>query len=97
MNETNKVTLVQIGLFYSALICADMTSKIHSVNNPDYYSEGTISSGTLTYRVLSGCQMQFNNVIQLVRHRIFWVKKKSPLVYITIRESNDKLDCGLGT
>ena len=79
------VTLVQIGFYYSALICADMTSKIQSLNNIKCYTEGSISSGTLTCKVLSGHQMCFNNVIQLIRHRIFWIKKNSPLVHLAIR------------
>ena len=94
-NSTDNHTLTQIGLFFAALMCAELKSKIHAMNI-DKYTEGIITAGSLKCKVISGRQVRFNNIVQPIRHRFFWVKNNSPLVYLAIRESHKKLGCGLG-
>ena len=70
MIKTDKHTLTQISFFFAALIRADLKTKMH-ILNIDMYTEGVISSGTLSCRVISGRQARFKNVVNPVVHCIF--------------------------
>ena len=73
-----------------------MKLKIQSLNDIYCYTEDRISSGTLTCRVMPGHQVRFDSFVQPIRHRIFWIKKNSPLVYLAVWELHSKLGSCLG-
>ena len=79
--------LAQIGFYWSALIYADLDSKVHDLVL-DRYSVGRISYGTLSCKVISGRLIRHNAVVNLTRHKIYYLRNDSPLVKLAVKESH---------
>ena len=63
----------------------------------DRYQDGFIKYNSLVCRTICGRQLRFNNVINPIRHTVFYLQTNSPLVKMAIAEAHKRIGCGLGT
>ncbi len=46
---------------------------------------------------MCGPQLRFNNVVNPVRHQVYFLQTNSPLIKMAITEAHKRIGCGLGT
>ena len=94
-NESDKLTLCRIGFYFGALMCAELTKQMPKLHL-DKYQDGYIKYNSLICKTISGRQLRFNNVINPLRHQVYFLQSNSPLVKMAVAEAHKRIGCGLG-
>ena len=90
------MTLCQIGFYFGALLCAELSKRIPKLHL-EKYQDGFIQYNSLVCRTICGRQVQFNNVVNPMRHQVYFLQTNSPLVKMAVTETQKHVGCGLGT
>ena len=89
------MTLCQIGFYYGALLCAELQKRMPKLHLEKYH-DGFIKYNSLVCRTICGRQVRFNNVVNPMRHQVYFLQTNSPLVKMAITEAHKRIGCGLG-
>ena len=90
------MTLCQIGFYFGALLCVELQKHMPKLHL-EKYQDGYITYNSLVCKTISGCQVRFNNVVNPLRHKVYFLQTNSPLVNMSIIEAHKRVGCGLGT
>ena len=94
-NDADRRFLAQLGLFFGALLTAELVQKVR-MKHLTNYGEGFIVYNDLKCKVLSGRQVRFKAIVNPTRHKIYIIQHDSPLVNLALREAHAKIGCGNG-
>ena len=60
------------------------------------YQDGFIKYNSLICKTISGRQIRFNNIINPIRHQVYFLQTNLPLIKMAITEAHKRIGCGLG-
>ena len=90
------MTLCQIGFYFAALLCAELSKHIPKLHL-EKYQDGFIQYNLLVCKTICSRQLRFNNIVNPMRHQVYFLQTNSPLVKMAITEAHKRVGCGLGT